>query len=283
MPFVFSSSIGEMNYHIRLSPNLVQKGSLQNEMPHKHFFLEFHYVYSGVETLEFSKGEEPLILNEGSFAIIPYAVYHRAVTKVGEEAERLCFNFSMDGPAGKENPWEELLKEITRPVVLKNDSLSRLMLSCRDLLREEEDPVRDEREGILLLHVTMEAIRAVTRTRPASEHAPKTRLRQKWIIEEYIWNRYHSPQGLKGLADELFLSQRQTRKLVQQFFGEDYKTLIIRQRMEMAQLLLQSEENSLEEISRKVGYQSYSGFHLAFVRSFGISPGEYRKREKKST
>jgi len=281
MPFVFSASMGEVNYHIRLSPNLVQKSPLQNEMPHKHFFLEFHYVYSGVETLEFSKGEGSLTLKEGCFAIIPYAVYHRAVTREGEEAERLCFNFSMDGAAGEQNPWNSLMKEITSPVMFQNASLTHLMLSCRELLREEENPIRDAREGTLLLHVVMEALRSVSREKPAADRAPKIRLQQKWIIEEYIWNRYYSPRGLKGLSEELYLSQRQTRKLVQQFFGEDYKTLIIRQRMEMAQLLLQSEENSLEEISRKVGYQSYSGFHLAFVRCFGISPGEYRKQEKK--
>lgn len=64
---------------------------------------------------------------------------------------------------------------------------------------------------------------------------------------------------------------------MRRFFGEDYKHLIIRRRMELAEIFLQDPEKSLEEISWLVGYRSYSGFQMCFKRYFGITPQEKRR------
>ena len=105
-------------------------------------------------------------------------------------------------------------------------------------------------------------------------------LRQKWIIEEYIEQHFTDSQGLEGLAEALYLSQRQTRILVRRFFGEDYKSIIIRRRMELAEFYLEDESKSLEEVASLVGYSSYSGFQLCFKKYFGITPSEVRKRDQ---
>jgi len=87
---------------------------------------------------------------------------------------------------------------------------------------------------------------------------------------------FRDPEGLAGLAAQLYLSERQTRNLVKKYYGQDYKTLIIKQRMEFADMLLEDETRSLEEIAEEVGYRSYSGFYQAYTKYFGISPSEKR-------
>ena len=145
------------------------------------------------------------------------------------------------------------------------------------MLADDKDPMAQTREGVILLDVVLDIFRRVSEGKSVPLRQNQTKQRQKWLIEEHIFTRYHAPEGLEGLAKKLYLSPRQTRKLVKSFYGEDYKTLIIRQRMEMAQIFLVSPKWSLEEVAEKVGYRSYSGFHLAFVRQFGVTPGQYRE------
>ena len=103
--------------------------------------------------------------------------------------------------------------------------------------------------------------------------------RQRWIIEEYIEHHFADDSGLEGLAAELYLSTRQARRLVRKFLGEDYKTIIIRRRMELAEIYLQDADKALEEIAWLVGYRSYSGFQLCFKRHFGKTPSQFRKEK----
>lgn len=64
--------------------------------------------------------------------------------------------------------------------------------------------------------------------------------------------------------------------MVKRFFGEDYKTIIIRRRMELAEIYLHDPCKRLDEIAYEVGYRSYSGFELCFKRYFGIPPAKKR-------
>ena len=73
------------------------------------------------------------------------------------------------------------------------------------------------------------------------------------------------------------LAVKQSRKLVRKFLGEDFKSVIVRRRMELAMIYLANPEKSLEEIAWQVGYRSYSGFQLCFKRYFGVSPSEKRR------
>ena len=282
MPYVFSAAVDGANFHVRVTPNLIQHSPLIDERPHKHFFVEFHYVFNGEETLFFPKEEKRLSLSKGMIVMIPRGIYHCAETKGNLAVSRLCFNFSMDPEEERENPVLPIFLSAREPLILCDPTIENAMERLRKILENESDPMGDTREGILLLDVILSIFgRLSAKGKTPPKKQSQTKLRQKWLIEEHIFTRYHDPDGLEGLAGKLYLSQRQTRKLVKHFYGEDYKTLIVRQRMEMAQLLLESPTLSLEEASEKVGYRSYSGFHLAFVRSFGITPGEYRKEKRK--
>ncbi|MBR2634834.1 MAG: helix-turn-helix transcriptional regulator [Clostridia bacterium] len=278
MPFVFSTAVDGTNFHIRVSPNFVHRQILPNERPHKHFFIEFHYIYSGEETLILPKENREFRLTPGTITMIPCETYHYVKTKEETGVERFCFNFSIDANSETDNPPLQIFREAKEVLVFKEEAVTEQMNRCRALLEDVTDPLRETREGFLLLETAMEIFRRIAGKMNLAPKPSKTKMRQKWLIEEHIWHRYHTGGGLEELAERLYLSQRQTRKLIRQFYGEDFKTLIVRQRMEIAEILIREQEDSLEVIAEKVGYRSYSGFHLAFVRSFGCTPGEYRLR-----
>lgn len=280
MPFVFTATIDGVNLHVSVTPNVVQHSTLLDERPHKHSFVEFHYIFGGKETLFFPKEDQRVNLTPGQIAMIPRGLYHCAETEEDASVSRLCFNFSADPEAVSGNPILSVFQRGGQALILKDPAVSAAMDRWRSILEDDKDPMAQTREGVILLDVVLDVFRRLSEGRSVPLGQNQTKQRQKWLIEEHIFTRYHAPEGLEGLAQKLYLSPRQTRKLVKSFYGEDYKTLIIRQRMEMAQIFLESKKLSLEEVAEKIGYRSYSGFHLAFVRQFGITPGQYREQKQ---
>lgn len=280
MPYEFTAAIEGANLHISVTPNQIQHSALIDERPHKHSFVEFHYIFGGKETLFFPKEDKRVTLTAGQMAMIPKGLYHCAETEEEAFVSRLCFNFSADPEKCSGNPIISVFQRSGPALILEDAAVSAAMLRWRSILEDDKDPMAQTREGVILLDVVLEVFRRLSEGRSVPLGQNQTRQRQKWLIEEHIFTRYHAPEGLEGLAQKLYLSPRQTRKLVKSFYGEDYKTLIIRQRMEMAQIFLESRKWSLEEVAEKVGYRSYSGFHLAFVRQFGITPGQYREQKQ---
>lgn len=277
MQFIFSTSFEDATLHIRNSQNYVQRLPLLNEMPHRHFFIEFHYVYKGKEKIVFPKLEKEIMLTEGQIALIPRSVYHKAETSPDEEVERLCFDFSIDAEKKSANEIFKIYESITEYSVVSNDNVRALLERCKDVISDDASPLDHTLEGVILLDAVLEVFRTLYNEKKPTQKRQLNKQRQKWLIEEYISNFHHFPDGLSGLAEQLYLSERQTRRIVKQFFGEEYKTLIIKQRMETAQILLKTSKLTLDEIAEKIGYKSYSGFHMAFVKAVGTTPGEYRK------
>ena len=280
MPYEFTAAIEGANLNISVTPNQIQHSTLIDERPHKHSFVEFHYIFGGNETLYFPREDKRVSLTGGMIAMIPRGLYHCAETEEESFVSRLCFNFSMDPEKLSGNPIYSVFQSAGQALILRDNAVSAAMERWRSILEDEKDPMAQTREGVILLDVVLDIFRRVSEGKSVPLRQNQTKQRQKWLIEEHIFTRYHAPEGLEGLAQKLYLSPRQTRKLVKSFYGEDYKTLIIRQRMEMAQIFLESRKWSLEEVAEKVGYRSYSGFHLAFVRQFGITPGQYREQKQ---
>lgn len=101
---------------------------------------------------------------------------------------------------------------------------------------------------------------------------------RKFIIQDFIALRYALHNPLPELAACLHLSERQTQNVVQQYFGESFKKLILRQKMEVAEQFICGTNLTLNLISEYAGYASYSSFYTAYMNFYGRSPLE-RLRE----
>jgi two-component system response regulator YesN len=192
--------------------------------------------------------------------------------------ERLCFNFSVEPTEKGTRSVLERFLEIKEVQLFEDPVANGLALQCRQLREQPNMPLCEVRQGMLMMSIVLQLCSSVIGTMQPTTQENSHALRQKWVIEEYIERHFADSMGLEGLADALFLSQRQTRTLVQRFLGEDYKSIIIRRRMELAAFYLEEGIKSLEEIAALVGYNSYSGFQLCFKRYFGMSPSEKRRK-----
>lgn len=87
-----------------------------------------------------------------------------------------------------------------------------------------------------------------------------------FLICEFFSLNYRRSCSLSDLAQILCLSERQTERLVQFYTGYSFREALNDVRIEVAKQLIKSKKMSLEEISRYIGYQSYSGFWKALKK-----------------
>lgn len=271
MQFVFSASIGNEKFDIRSYTGGLFSEESMDARPYKHFFTEFHYIFQGSEVLTFPHHDRKLELSAGQICIIRREIYHGVVTS--PDIKRFCFNITGD-----------LFPEIAMARVIDSAFIRQIM---NHYLKVEPT---GNRLGVMLLDIIFELLEIVKQSsrkkqqkeQPSGKESrdKEQRVRQEpsWIIEEYLLQHFRDPEGLAGLAAQLYLSERQTRNLVKKYYGQEYKTLIIKQRMEFADMLLGDTTRSLEEIAEEVGYRSYSGFYQAYTKYFGISPSDRRQQ-----
>lgn len=279
MQFEFNVALDRANCHIRSTRNYVLPKETPNERPHKHYFMEFHCVFAGEESITLPMENWQIRLTAGQILLLPLGIYHGVLTQ-GTTVDRLCFNFSAE-PSGKESsPIVDLFLNIKEPVVFDDEETAVLVEQCRRLCGHTQTPLLELRQGIHFIGVALNLMSKVLGVQETAVATDSLALRQRWIIEDYIGQHYTDNAGIDGLAKALFLSQRQTSTLVKRFFDEDYKTVIIRRRMELAEIYLQDPDKRLDEIAYEVGYRSYSGFELCFKRYFGMTPQQKRTQLK---
>lgn len=274
MQFEYSAVVDGTNCHIRATKNRRVSNAVATA-PHKHYFMEFHCMFSGSETVYLPQNNQTITLRKGQILVIPGGVYHGITTESGT-VERLCFNFSAEPGERADGHILELFRAMEEVLIFADPQASELARYCSRL--DDEEALGRIRQGGLLLNVALELLSRTDRARELTVRDQSNSKKQKWVIEEYIEDHYTDDAGIEGLAKALYLSERQTRKLVRRFLGEDYKSIIIRRRMELADIYLQDPEKTLEEIAWQVGYRSYSGFQLSFKRFFGTTPSDRRRR-----
>lgn len=87
-----------------------------------------------------------------------------------------------------------------------------------------------------------------------------------------------TPWTVELLARQACMSRASFAHLFRSVTGCTPLMLLTQIRMQTAARLLAGEGQGLAEIAEQVGYANESSLHKAFVRHFGYSPGEYRRR-----
>lgn len=282
--FDFTTQLDGISFQFRASRKNVLAHEIVNQKPHLHYAWEMHYIYDGSISLHTSESDEPIVIKRGECCLVPEKLVHALHS---DDVTRFCFklHFEFDS-SNPENKLDNYLKlqntllNICGIKLFRNAHISSLMEQFRSIA---ESPHRftQYQQGFLLMGVFLHACQLAegyffTRRGADKNSKPLTESERKWIIEEHIAGDYSNDKDINALAKKLFLGERQTRVLVQKIMGENYKTLIIKRRMEVAHLLLTTSTATLGEISSQVGYHSYNGFYSAYVNYFGISPEEAR-------
>ncbi len=86
--------------------------------------------------------------------------------------------------------------------------------------------------------------------------------------------------NLSSLANFFGYSERQITRILVNYTGENYQTIIRHMKMLHAAKALINNQASIDTIAAELGYGSQYGFRKAFINEFGISPSIYRSQHK---
>lgn len=97
-------------------------------------------------------------------------------------------------------------------------------------------------------------------------------------IDQYVNTHYIGQKGsLKELADNMFLSVRQTSRLIKKLYGCTFPQIINQRRMQAASVLLKNKEYSIGDIINVLEFETENYFYYMFKKYYGKSPLQYRK------
>lgn len=110
----------------------------------------------------------------------------------------------------------------------------------------------------------------------------RSKLSTSKLIETYIANvLLDTPPTLEVFSKLTNTSVRTIKRRLQRE-GTTFRALVADSRSFVASELVQNKGLHLTEIAERLGYSDLSSFSQAFKRWFGISPAEYRRRNKNS-
>ncbi len=285
--YEFNTAIRDVIFHIRAATKKIGSEFELGKAPHMHYFCEFHYVYDGEQTILSHDTGGEVRMQKGDLCVIPPKVYH--AVRAEFPTVKFCFNLTIDCNFNQEKSlgttyfrFHNFFGEGKKIRLFHDNCIQELMQVYREIaMKESESQHETCTSGMLLASVISRVYDLICfeehGERKGSDRS-ETPGERKWIIENFIASNYNAFNGIAELAKQLCVCERQARNIVQEIMGANFKKLIIHQRMEIANLLIEKRENQLEEIAYFVGYRSYNGFYLAYTAFWGISPEAYRKQ-----
>ena len=78
----------------------------------------------------------------------------------------------------------------------------------------------------------------------------------------------------------MFLNPIYLNRIFKKEKGTSISQWIIKERMELASILLLTTDHQAVEIARQVGNQNYPYFSTVFKKTYGVTPSQYGKKNK---
>ena len=109
---------------------------------------------------------------------------------------------------------------------------------------------------------------------------PKKSTDYKSIVRviQYIDDNFSQTIKLAELSRLANMSATKLKKLFRQFTGCTITEYILSKKTDYASHLLADSDLSIEELAKKVGFDTVAGFSTSFKKQTGIPPSEYRKQ-----
>jgi len=284
---IFEVTLGDASFAVELRSMSQNSSNTEVNQPHFHIDNELHIVLDGAATMRLDNKDIPT--TAGDAYIIPPNVCHY-YQDYTENFNKISCLFTLSKNHGTERSFSEYdyynkifgsLKEC----VFIND---RSVLNIAEQLFTLE--FSEETEHIYktlyaLLFISMAKLiekqlptlsKGFLSESDVSEYG-KEPSGQKKIIELFLSERYNEGVTINDLAKKLYKSVPQTHRTVKKYFGDNFKKILTKQRMERAFIMLKQKELPLSEIALLNGYSTYGGFLSAFKKYTGMTPEEYRK------
>jgi AraC family transcriptional activator of mtrCDE len=264
-----------------------------------------HYVVEGSCWIK-AKGAAPTLLQEGDIAIFPTGVAHRLSDRPerrGVPLEMLLsdrapgglnhFSLGGDGPTSRilcagmhydSSAASGLYRALPWVLVL-----NRHLVDSEPLLREVVDLLVGCRDvdgpgsGLITLRTFEMAFVLMLRPllrgmldRPDVMGAFKHPAISKAL--SIMYTRFAEPWTIESLAHEVGMSRSAFTATFRELVGDSPASHLTSCRMREAARLLTESDAPLSVLAEQVGYRSSVGLHLAFRKTFDMTPGEHRTR-----
>lgn len=96
--------------------------------------------------------------------------------------------------------------------------------------------------------------------------------------EQYILsNLQNSDLLVADIADAMHLNKDYLNRVFKKAHGISISQYLIQERMKLAALLLEDENNTVNQVAEKAGYNNYPYFASSFKRYYGCTPSKYQR------
>lgn len=233
MSYEFNSYINERVARVFVD-NLLMDEKNMTTIIHNHKYAEFHIVYGGKAKIFINDNE--YVFSSGSVYSIPAGTYHCYI-KAEPQTQIIAFQTDIALNAfDRHSISETVIKEIIN--ILKKEKFHS---ECSDISS--------------LISFAVSGFFQPAEIKKSSDYAI--------VIYEFISKNYNQNINISELAKKLYLSDKQTERLVKKHMGLTFKKAMVNYRMKIASFLEKNTDMSKAEISRYVGYSDYSGYWKA--------------------
>jgi AraC-like DNA-binding protein len=247
-----------------------------------HPFLELFFVLSGSGTFQIDNEAHQCERND--LVVVPPARRHHIRDDPAEPLS--LYAVCVAGSVVRHEP--ELFDNLPQGRVRVGQSLAgEIRANFRRLLFEQ---TRKQSFGpTLMVGLTLQLLASVAR-QSAAEYRPAQAENQplatrRASVERYaasLQHRFFERASLDDAAAELGMSRRRFTSLFAEVTGQSWADYLAGLRIAYAQTLLCETSRSIVSIAFESGYEELSSFYRAFKRTSGISPGQWRERERQA-
>ncbi len=251
---------------------------LLSNCSHKHSYYELHIIEEGALRIQADNAQYEG--HAGQFYLVCPGVIHAPQSNAEIVCKRFCLNFELlSAPA----PLSAHIEQQSQQTGIFIGDATRL-LPILDQLRSEEcrhSIFSEELIHQLLSQLFVQLVRSIAAV-PCESTAGSSNLSELRTvhIDNFFNNRFYSTENEDVLAEELCVSRRQLNRIIQSIYGKSYREKLLEVRTEAACELLIG-NLSIQEISERMGYSTCSNFTAFFKSTMGMTPSEYRKKNRK--
>ena len=281
----FEILLGDALFSVSIPSKYQNHFNTPINQPHFHIDNEIHIVLEGEATMELDGVD--VSMRAGDIHIIPRNVCHYYKAH-NEQFNKISFLYTLSKQPDMKKSfseygfYSEMLNFRDGWIMLHDEDITRI---GRELLSleyiEKNDHIQKTLYSMLFISLTryLESCTSVSNeesARDAHGHRDRESQEQKKIIEAFFVYRFGENVTIEDLARELYRSVPQTHRIVKNYFNDNFKTILIKQRIEQACMLIKHGDMKFGDIALACGYNSYNGFLSAFKKYTGTTPEDYR-------
>lgn len=267
-------SFGKQQYTVSVGPGTLEGEEGWDVKRHCNAQYELHIALKGTCVMDVES--ESITISVGDAVLIAPGAYHSPV-KTTEDYVFFVVSFVLKpGSADKE------LKE--KISFCQRLSLSEFELSvCNEINKEVKEGglFHEERRTALYSILISNLFRKLHFPGQIKEDDSTAVDKRLETIDDFFEQNLAEDATEEALAKRLNLSRRQINRVLKTCYGMSFREKLRCARLNSAGWLLVSTDMSVAEISRSVGYESYTSFFKAFREYYEMTPKHYRDKMRK--